>query len=87
MTGNLHLLDHNVDASKCPPVIIANGSKVSIEKKKSTQVLSSTISNVFYLPTLTSNLLSVSKITKTELQIHFLTKQCDILGHSNEEDD
>jgi hypothetical protein len=34
MTGNLHLLDHNVDASKCPPIIIANGSKVSIEKKR-----------------------------------------------------
>jgi hypothetical protein len=32
MTENLNLLDHNIDASQCPPVTIGNGSEVAIEK-------------------------------------------------------
>jgi GAG-pre-integrase domain/Integrase core domain len=64
MTGNLNLLDNTFTTTKCQPVTVANGSKVPIEKIGTTKFLSNTVSDVFYLPTFTSNLLSVSKITK-----------------------
>jgi hypothetical protein len=43
---------------------VANDSQVPIEKIGSTNILSKKISNVLYLPNFTSNLFSVSKITK-----------------------
>jgi GAG-pre-integrase domain len=49
---------------KYQSVTVANGSKVPIEQIGTTKFLSNTISDVFYLTTFTSNLLSVSKITK-----------------------
>jgi Integrase core domain/GAG-pre-integrase domain len=64
MTGNLNLLDNTFTTTKCQPITVANGSKVPIEKIGTTKFLSNTVSDVFYLPTFTSNLLSMSKITK-----------------------
>jgi hypothetical protein len=64
MIDNLNLLDNTFTTTKCQPVTVANGLKVPIEQIGTTKFLSNTISDVFYLPTFTSNLLSVSKITK-----------------------
>jgi hypothetical protein len=64
MAGNLNLLDNKINATKCQSITVANGSKVPIEQIGTTKFLSNTISDVFYLPTFTSNLLSVNKITK-----------------------
>jgi hypothetical protein len=64
MTDNLILLQNKINATKCPLVTIVNDSKVPIEQICTTKLFSNNIFNVFYLPTFTSNLLSVSKITK-----------------------
>jgi hypothetical protein len=64
MIDNLNLLDNTFTTTKCQPVTVANGLKVPIEQIGTTKFLSNTVSDVFYLPTFTSNLLSVSKITK-----------------------
>jgi hypothetical protein len=47
-----------------PTVIVINGSKVPIEWIENVNILSNNISDVLYLPSFTSNLLSVSKIIK-----------------------
>jgi hypothetical protein len=59
MIGNLNLLTNSFNASQCSSVTIANGSKVEITKIGTTNMLSNTISNVFYLPTFIANLLSI----------------------------
>jgi hypothetical protein len=64
MTDNLNLLDNKINATKCQPVTVVNGSKVPIEQIGTTKFLSNTVSDVFYLPTFTSNLLSLRKIIK-----------------------
>jgi hypothetical protein len=64
MTDSSELLTNAVKATKCPPVLVANGSKVAIEQIGNANILSNNISDVLHLPLFTSNLLSVSKITK-----------------------
>jgi Integrase core domain len=64
MTGSLDLLQNNSKAHNYRPVIVANGSQVPIDQIGTTNILSNNISGVLYLPNFTSNLLSVSKITK-----------------------
>jgi transposase InsO family protein len=64
MTGNLDLLETKIKAENLSPVTVANGSKVPIDQIGTTTMLSNKISNVLYLPTFASNVISVSKITK-----------------------
>jgi hypothetical protein len=64
MTGNLDLLETKIKAENLSLVTVANGSKVPIDQIGTTTMLSNKISNVLYLPTFASNLISVSKITK-----------------------
>jgi Integrase core domain len=64
MTGSLDLLQNNNKAHNYRPVIVANGSQIPIDQIGTTNILSNNISGVLYLPNFTSNLLSVSKITK-----------------------
>jgi hypothetical protein len=59
ITGNLNLLKNTVHSLTCPPVIVANGTKVPIERIGTTNLLSNIDSDVLYLQTFTSNLLSV----------------------------
>jgi hypothetical protein len=80
MTGNLNLLDNTFTTTKCQPVTVANGLKVPIEQIGTSNFLSNTISVVFYLPTFTSNLLSVRKITK-EFNFNVIFSPNNVIFH------
>jgi Reverse transcriptase (RNA-dependent DNA polymerase)/gag-polypeptide of LTR copia-type/Integrase core domain/GAG-pre-integrase domain len=62
MTCNLENLQIRKE-EKNQFVTIANGQKIPIHGSGNTHIFSKNIANVLYLPTFTSNLLSVSKIT------------------------
>ncbi len=64
MVGNPQILSDPTKPHNIELVTVANGSKVPVTKYGSANIFSKKLSNVLYLPTFTSNLLSISKITK-----------------------
>ena len=88
MTGNLDTLETKIKAKNLSPVTVANGSKVPIDQIGTTTILSNKISNVLYLPTFASNLISVSKITnELNCNVIFSPENVIFQGQNNEEDD
>lgn len=65
-------------------VYVANGQKLSTVGRGNVLVrlrnCEKTISNVYYVPNLTTNLLSVSELTRKGYRVVFNNKQCKILG-------
>ena len=81
MTGCLELLQNLTTKNiKKASVTVANGIQVPIEGIGETNFFEKTITNVLYMPSFTSNLLSVSKITQ-ELNCKVIFTQKDVIFH------
>ena len=64
MTGNINLLNSFKNYETKQFVTVANGDKMEILGEGSINIFSKIIQNVLYVKDCSSNLLSVSKITK-----------------------
>lgn len=88
MTGSLKLLSNFEPSGQGIAVIMADGTTSMAKGKGTTYISRLVLQSVLYVPNLTCNLLSVSKITREKgCALIFSHSSCVFSGHIIGEDD